>query len=53
VRGGDYWGPSGWLETRGEPGRARVNPVARDVALARRLWSLSETLTGVRYLSDL
>jgi NAD(P)-dependent dehydrogenase (short-subunit alcohol dehydrogenase family) len=53
VRGGDYWGPSGFLEIRGEPGRARVNPVARDVGLARRLWSLSESLTGVRYLSDL
>lgn len=53
VRGGDYWGPSGFLEIRGAPGRARVNPVARDVARARRLWSLSESLTGVRYLSEL
>jgi NAD(P)-dependent dehydrogenase (short-subunit alcohol dehydrogenase family) len=53
VRGGDYWGPSGFLEIRGRPGRARVNPIARDVELARRLWSLSESLTGVRYLSDL
>ena len=52
VRGGDYWGPCGWLEIRGEPGRARVNPVARDAELARRLWSLSESLTGVRYLSE-
>ncbi len=53
VRGGDYWGPSGLLEIRGEPGRARINPVAHDVGLAKRLWSLSESLTGVRYLSDL
>jgi NAD(P)-dependent dehydrogenase (short-subunit alcohol dehydrogenase family) len=54
VRGGDYWGPSGVLEIRGAPAaRARVNPAARDVELARRLWSLSESLTGVRYLSDL
>jgi NAD(P)-dependent dehydrogenase (short-subunit alcohol dehydrogenase family) len=53
VRSGDYWGPSGFLEIRGAPGRARVNPVAHDVGLARRLWSLSESLTGVRYLSDL
>ncbi len=52
ARGGDYWGPRGFLEIRGAPARARVNPVARDVALARRLWSLSESLTGVRYLSD-
>jgi NAD(P)-dependent dehydrogenase (short-subunit alcohol dehydrogenase family) len=53
VRGGDYWGPGGFLEIRGAPGRARVNDVARDTALARRLWSLSESLTGIRYLSDL
>jgi NAD(P)-dependent dehydrogenase (short-subunit alcohol dehydrogenase family) len=53
VRGGDYWGPSGFLEIRGEPGRARVNPIATDVELARRLWSLSESLTGVHYLSEL
>jgi NAD(P)-dependent dehydrogenase (short-subunit alcohol dehydrogenase family) len=53
VRGGDYWGPSGLLEIRGAPGPARVNPVARDVERGRRLWSLSESLTGVRYLSDL
>jgi len=53
VRGGDYWGPSGFLEIAGAPGRARVNPVARDVELGRKLWSLSESLTGVRYLSDL
>jgi NAD(P)-dependent dehydrogenase (short-subunit alcohol dehydrogenase family) len=53
VRGGDYWGPSGFLEIRGAPGRARVNPIARDVELARRLWSVSEALTGVRYLSGL
>jgi NAD(P)-dependent dehydrogenase (short-subunit alcohol dehydrogenase family) len=53
VRGGDYWGPGGFLEIRGAPARARVNPIARDVELARRLWSLSESLTGVRYLSEL
>jgi NAD(P)-dependent dehydrogenase (short-subunit alcohol dehydrogenase family) len=53
VRGGDYWGPKGFLEIRGAPAPARVNPVARDAALGRRLWSLSEELTGVRYLSGL
>jgi NAD(P)-dependent dehydrogenase (short-subunit alcohol dehydrogenase family) len=52
VRGGDYWGPGGLLEIRGEPAPARVNPVARDVGLGRQLWSLSEELSGVRYLSE-
>jgi NAD(P)-dependent dehydrogenase (short-subunit alcohol dehydrogenase family) len=53
VSGGDYYGPSGLLGIRGKPGRARVNPIARDVAFGRRLWALSESMTGVRYLSDL
>jgi NAD(P)-dependent dehydrogenase (short-subunit alcohol dehydrogenase family) len=53
VGGGDYYGPSGFLEIRGEPGRARVHPIARDVEFGRRLWALSESLTGIRYLSDL
>jgi hypothetical protein len=52
VRGADYYGPGGFLEIAGEPGRARVNPVARDVAVGRRLWSASESMTGIRYLSN-
>jgi len=53
VVGGDYYGPTGLLETRGRTGRARVNPVAKDIDTGRRLWALSEEMTGVRYLSSL
>jgi len=53
VSGGDYYGPSGFLEIRGQTGRARLNPIARDVDIGRRLWALSESMTGTRYLSDL
>jgi len=53
VRGGDYWGPRGLLEIGSLPAPARINPIARDEGLARRLWSLSESLTGVHYLSEL
>ena len=52
VRGGDYYGPSGFLEIHGPTGRARLNPIAKDVELGRRLWTLSESLTGVRFLSE-
>jgi NAD(P)-dependent dehydrogenase (short-subunit alcohol dehydrogenase family) len=52
VRGGDYYGPCGLLEIRGDTGRARVNPIAHDRALGGRLWQLAEAMTGVRYLSD-
>ena len=52
VGGGDYHGPGGFLEIRGMPGRARVNPIARDVDVGRRLWALSESMAGIRYLPD-
>ena len=47
--GGAYYGPSGPGETRGAPGVARIFPQATDADLARRLWNLSEELTGVRF----
>lgn len=50
-RGGDYYGPSGFLEIRGKPGKGRVNPIANDVELGSRLWASSESMTGIRYLS--
>jgi NAD(P)-dependent dehydrogenase (short-subunit alcohol dehydrogenase family) len=50
-RGGDYYGPTGFLEIRGKPGRARVNPIAKDVELGSRLWASSESMTGIRFLS--
>jgi NAD(P)-dependent dehydrogenase (short-subunit alcohol dehydrogenase family) len=53
VRGGEYYGPRGLLEIRGNTGKARVSPIARDVDVGRRLWTLSESMTGIRYLSDL
>jgi NAD(P)-dependent dehydrogenase (short-subunit alcohol dehydrogenase family) len=52
VRGGDYYGPSGFLEIHGPTGRARLNPIAKDVELGRRLWTATESLTGVRFLSE-
>jgi NAD(P)-dependent dehydrogenase (short-subunit alcohol dehydrogenase family) len=52
VDGGEYYGPGGWLEIKGAPTKAHINARARDEALAARLWSAAETLTGVRYLSD-
>lgn len=50
VEGGDYYGPGGWLELGGEPAPARLKATTRDVELGRRLWALSESLTGISYL---
>lgn len=49
VRSGDYLGPSGPFHLRGAP--TKLTPVAhaRDDDVARRLWAVSEHLTGVSY----
>ncbi len=49
VVGGEYYGPDGLFEQRGHPVRVRTSARARDRAVASRLWSVSEELTGVTY----
>jgi NAD(P)-dependent dehydrogenase (short-subunit alcohol dehydrogenase family) len=49
--GGEYYGPGGWFEIGGAPARARLARGAQDARLANELWSASESLTGIRYLS--
>lgn len=46
VSGGDYYGPTGLMELRGSVGPARRDPITGDKDIARRLWTLSEELTG-------
>ncbi|SDG16062.1 NAD(P)-dependent dehydrogenase, short-chain alcohol dehydrogenase family [Sinosporangium album] len=49
LRGGSYVGPDGMFEQRGYPTLVEPAPSARDAKTARRLWEVSEDLTGVRY----
>lgn len=49
VDGGDYVGPDGLLNLRGLPTIQEPSDRARDEDLARRLWEVSEELTGVSY----
>ena len=46
-----YIGPSGVAEMRGHPTPVGRNRAAQDADTARRLWELSEELTGVRFPS--
>jgi NAD(P)-dependent dehydrogenase (short-subunit alcohol dehydrogenase family) len=46
---GSYTGPQHFRERRGPVGPARISGLAGEEVLARRLWSLSEDLTGFRY----
>jgi NAD(P)-dependent dehydrogenase (short-subunit alcohol dehydrogenase family) len=50
VQGGDYFGPGGLLGVKGHPVKARSSARSHDAAVAARLWAVSESLTGVRYL---
>ena len=49
VAGGQYWGPDGFREIRGRPRPAKIEAQALERQAAARLWSVSETLTGVTY----
>jgi len=49
VGGGRYFGPDGLFGTRGHPAEVSFVRAARDPDSARRLWSVSEELTGVRF----
>jgi NAD(P)-dependent dehydrogenase (short-subunit alcohol dehydrogenase family) len=49
MPGGSYVGPDGFLEQRGNPKLVGSSAAARDDDTARRLWEVSEALTGVRY----
>jgi hypothetical protein len=50
ARGGEYYGPSRWFETRGAPAPGRrASAQAGNRAQQERLWEISEQLTGVTY----
>lgn len=49
ARGGQYYGPDGFLEQRGHPKIVQSSAQSHDEELARRLWSVSEELTGVGF----
>jgi NAD(P)-dependent dehydrogenase (short-subunit alcohol dehydrogenase family) len=49
LAGGTYVGPDGIAEQRGHPKPVSPNRAARDEDVARRLWEVSEEMTGVRF----
>ena len=49
VLGGQYYGPGGFLGTRGYPELAASSRRSHDEAVQRRLWTVSEELTGVTF----
>ena len=49
VAGGQYYGPRGLFGTRGYPTLAHSSRRSHDTAIQRRLWTVSEELTGVTF----
>jgi NAD(P)-dependent dehydrogenase (short-subunit alcohol dehydrogenase family) len=49
LRGGEYFGPDRLFGMRGQPTRVRPPRAARNPETARRLWQVSEQLTGVHF----
>jgi hypothetical protein len=49
ARPGGYYGPDGPLEAKGYPVAVPIPKQASDTAVAKRLWSVSEDLTGVSF----
>ncbi|WP_422739999.1 SDR family NAD(P)-dependent oxidoreductase [Micromonospora sp. WMMD729] len=49
VLGGQYYGPDGLGEVRGNPKLVTSSPESYDLAVQQRLWDVSEDLTGVRF----
>ena len=52
IPGGSFVGPDGFQEMRGAPTLVKPTRAARDPETARRLWEISEELTGVRFAFD-
>jgi len=52
VKGGEYFGPGGFMELWGPPRRVDATPAAKSAEDAARLWAVSEELTGVTYPSS-
>jgi NAD(P)-dependent dehydrogenase (short-subunit alcohol dehydrogenase family) len=49
IPGNSFAGPGGFMEQRGVPKLVGRSAAAQDAGVARRLWEVSEQLTGVRF----
>ena len=50
AKGGDYFGPTGFMEMKGKAGKASSSNSAHDEGLAKPLWEVSEELVDHKYL---
>jgi len=49
AQGGDYFGPDGWQEWRGNPVKVKSSILSNNNEIAKRLWGISEEMTGIKF----
>lgn len=49
VKGGDYYGPEGFMEIKGHPKKVLSNTYSQNIKVADQLWEKSVELTGVKF----
>lgn len=52
IRGGEFIGPDGFQQMRGYPSKVDSDDYSNDREIAKRLWRVSEEMTGACYLSS-
>ncbi len=50
VKGGEYYGPGGFNEMKGFPVLVQSNAASHNLEDAKKLWEISEKLTGVKFV---
>lgn len=49
VKNGEYYGPGGSGERKGVPALAKIAPHASDIGNGKKLWEMTEKLTGIKF----
>ena len=49
VKGGEYYGPNGFAEMKGNPVLVKSNEASHNQKDAAKLWEVSEKITGITY----
>ena len=49
AQGSNYFGPDGFMEMRGKPVKVESNKLSHDVAIAKKLWDVSEEMAACQF----
>ncbi len=50
IKGGEYFGPDGFREFKGKPVKVSSNRISHDLEKGKKLWAISEEMTGIKYI---